>query len=96
MKNIKLHITPSQALEHVHELRSAGLSASGIEGDLSAAGDLTAPDGMETPAGEEGAAPGAAPGRAPGHRPSFPDARSSSVPVPARSPRPGGRQARVR
>ena len=28
------------------ELRGAGLSAAGIEGDLSAAGDLTAPDGM--------------------------------------------------
>ena len=45
------------------ELRSAGLSAGGIEGDLSAAGDLTAPEGMETP--EEGATPGASPAAAP-------------------------------
>ena len=29
------------------EMRSAGLSAAGIEGDLGAAGDLTAPEGME-------------------------------------------------
>jgi len=29
------------------EMRSAGLSAAGIEGDLGMAGDLTAPDGME-------------------------------------------------
>jgi hypothetical protein len=29
------------------EMRSAGLSAAGIEGDLGAAGDLSAPDGME-------------------------------------------------
>jgi hypothetical protein len=29
------------------ELRSAGLSAAGIEGDLGAAGDLSAPEGME-------------------------------------------------
>ena len=43
------------------ELRSAGLSASGIEGDLSAAGDLSAPDGMEMPGDEAGATPGAPP-----------------------------------
>jgi hypothetical protein len=29
------------------ELRSAGISAEGIEGDLGAAGDMTAPDDME-------------------------------------------------
>ena len=29
------------------ELRSAGISAAGIEGDLGAAGDMTAPDDME-------------------------------------------------
>jgi len=44
------------------ELRSAGLSAAGIEGDLGMAGDLTAPDDME---GEEGAAPVAPTGGAP-------------------------------
>ena len=39
------------------ELRSAGLSAAGIEGDLGAAGDLNGPDGMEGEmTGEEGAA----------------------------------------
>lgn len=39
------------------ELRSAGLSAAGIEGDLGAAGDLDGPDGMEGEmSGEEGAA----------------------------------------
>ncbi len=44
------------------ELRSAGLSAAGIEGDLGMAGDLSAPDDMDT--GEvpaEGAAPPVAP-----------------------------------
>jgi hypothetical protein len=35
------------------EMRSAGLSAAGIEGDLDAAGDLSAPDDMDT--GEESA-----------------------------------------
>jgi hypothetical protein len=42
------------------ELRSAGLSASGIEGDLGMAGDMDAPEGMDT--GEDAAAqtPGAA------------------------------------
>ena len=40
------------------ELRSAGLSAAGIEGDLGAAGDLSAPEGME---GEEMSAEGASP-----------------------------------
>ena len=41
------------------ELRSAGLSAAGIEGDLGAAGDMSAPEGMEADEempGEEGAA----------------------------------------
>ena len=42
------------------EMRSAGLSAAGIEGDMGASGDLTAPDDME---GLDGAdAPGASPG----------------------------------
>jgi hypothetical protein len=41
------------------ELRSAGLSAAGIEGDLGAAGDLSAPEGMED--GEEGAEGGMPP-----------------------------------
>ena len=39
------------------ELRSAGLSAAGIEGDLGAAGDLSSPDDMnDEMSGEEGAA----------------------------------------
>ena len=46
------------------ELRSAGLSASGIEGDLGAAGDMSAPEGMDTETPGE-AQPGATPG-APG------------------------------
>jgi hypothetical protein len=41
------------------ELRSAGLSAAGIEGDLGASADLSAPEDME---GEEGGeVPGVAP-----------------------------------
>ncbi|CAB4125894.1 portal vertex protein [uncultured Caudovirales phage] len=40
------------------ELRSAGLSAAGIEGDLGAAGDLSAPEDME---GEEMSTEGASP-----------------------------------
>jgi hypothetical protein len=36
------------------ELRSAGLSSSGISGDLEAAGDLTAPEDMQPDAGENG------------------------------------------
>ena len=45
------------------ELRSAGISASGIGGDMDAAGDLTAPDDMQSETGTEGeAVPGAAPG----------------------------------
>jgi hypothetical protein len=44
------------------ELRSAGLNAAGIEGDLGMAGDLSAPDDME---GDLGAEPGAEPGAAP-------------------------------
>ena len=50
------------------ELRSAGLSASGIEGDLGEAGDLTAPDDIageadadQGPAGAPAAPPGGAP-----------------------------------
>ena len=46
------------------ELRSAGLSAGGIEGDLGMAGDLDAPDDMAMPPGE-GGAPGAPPAAAP-------------------------------
>jgi hypothetical protein len=50
------------------ELRSAGLSAGGIEGDLGAAADTSAPEGMDTE-GEDGApAPGASPA-APGAMP---------------------------
>ncbi len=51
------------------ELRSAGLSAAGIEGDLDAAGDLSAPEGME---GEEGMEP--APAAAPAGAPATPPA----------------------
>jgi hypothetical protein len=36
------------------ELRSAGLSAAGIEGDLGAAGDLSGPEDMEGDVGIEG------------------------------------------
>jgi hypothetical protein len=40
------------------ELRSAGLSAAGIEGDMGDASDMTPPDDMQEPApGEEGAVP---------------------------------------
>ena len=53
------------------ELRSAGLSASGIEGDLGAAADLEAPEDMQDELGAEGEmtpgtapAPGSAPGGA--------------------------------
>jgi hypothetical protein len=50
------------------ELRSAGLSAAGIEGDLGAAGDMSAPDDMEglddTEAGAEGVTPPVAGGPA--------------------------------
>jgi hypothetical protein len=42
------------------ELRSAGLSASGIEGDLGAAADMTAPEDMQEP-GSEGMSPTGAP-----------------------------------
>ena len=41
------------------ELRSAGLSASGIEGDLGAAGDLTAPDDIASEGEVDQGAPGA-------------------------------------
>ena len=45
------------------EMRSAGLSAAGIEGDMGMAGDLSAPDGMEGEMPpEQAGAPGAAPG----------------------------------
>ena len=43
------------------ELRSAGLSAAGIEGDLGMSGDLTAPDDMEGDLGGADAAGGMAP-----------------------------------
>jgi hypothetical protein len=43
------------------ELRSAGLSAAGIEGDLGAAGDMTPPEDMEDAMPEEGAVPPVAP-----------------------------------
>jgi hypothetical protein len=43
------------------ELRSAGLSAAGIEGDLGAAGDMSAPDGMEGLDDEGVSADGVAP-----------------------------------
>ena len=46
------------------EMRSAGLSAAGIEGDLDAAGDLSAPEDMEGMEGVE-PAPAAAPAGAP-------------------------------
>jgi hypothetical protein len=48
------------------ELRSAGLSAAGIEGDLGMSGDLTAPDGMEGDIDGAAAAGGMAPAVAPG------------------------------
>ena len=48
------------------ELRSAGISASGLEADASAAGDMSAPEDMDTSGTEgEGAAPGAPPAAAP-------------------------------
>jgi len=50
------------------ELRSAGISASGLEGDMGMAGDLSAPEDMQAPEGDMGAGappvaaqPGAAP-----------------------------------
>jgi hypothetical protein len=43
------------------ELRSAGLSAAGIEGDLGAAGDMTPPEDMEDTTPEEGAVAPVAP-----------------------------------
>jgi len=46
------------------ELRSAGLSSSGIEGDLDAAGDLTAPEDMQ-PEESADTAPGAPPAGTP-------------------------------
>ena len=50
------------ATDAAGELRSAGLSAAGIEGDLGMAGDLSAPDDMaEEPGTESGMAPPVAP-----------------------------------
>ena len=43
------------------EMRSAGLSAAGIEGDLGAAGDLSAPEGMEVDMASAEGAPAVAP-----------------------------------
>ena len=43
------------------ELRSAGLSAAGIGGDLDSAGDMTAPEEMIPPEGEAGGSPTATP-----------------------------------
>lgn len=45
------------ATDAAGELRSAGLSAAGIEGDLGMAGDLSAPDELAGEEGEEGAMP---------------------------------------
>jgi len=45
------------ATDAAGEMRSAGLSASGIEGDLGAAGNLDAPEDMNTGEGEAGPAP---------------------------------------
>jgi len=45
------------ATDAAGEMRSAGLSASGIEGDLGAAGSLDAPEDMNTGEGEAGPAP---------------------------------------
>jgi hypothetical protein len=50
------------------ELRSAGLSAAGIGGDLDSAGDMTAPEDMLPDEGEAGGSPTAAPA-APGGSP---------------------------
>jgi hypothetical protein len=60
------------ATDAAGELRSAGLSASGIEGDMGAAADLTAPDdlqgaeGQGAEAGVAGATPSGPAGGAPG------------------------------
>ncbi len=51
------------------ELRGAGLSAAGIEGDMGMAGDLQAPDELT---GEPGAAEGGAPGGAAAAQPAAP------------------------
>jgi hypothetical protein len=48
------------------ELRSAGLSAAGIEGDLGMAGDLSAPEGMTSPEGDAAAAAAGGAPAAPG------------------------------
>ena len=53
------------ATDAAGELRSAGLSASGIEGDLGAAADLTAPEDLQGPEGQSANPGGAGPGAAP-------------------------------
>ena len=53
------------ATDAAGELRSAGLSASGIEGDMGAAADLTAPDDLQGPEGQGANPGGAGPGAAP-------------------------------
>jgi hypothetical protein len=53
------------ATDAAGELRSAGLSASGIEGDLGAAADLTAPEDLQGPEGQGANPGGAGPGAAP-------------------------------
>jgi Bacteriophage T4-like portal protein (Gp20) len=53
------------ATDAAGELRSAGLSASGIEGDMGAAADLTVPEDLQGPEGQGGEPGGAGPGAAP-------------------------------
>ena len=53
------------ATDAAGELRSAGLSASGIEGDMGAAADLTAPEDLQGPEGQGSEPGGAGPGAAP-------------------------------
>jgi hypothetical protein len=53
------------ATDAAGELRSAGLSASGIEGDMGAAADLTAPEDLQGPEGQGANPGGAGPGAAP-------------------------------
>ena len=50
-----------QCTDAAGELRSAGLSAAGIEGDLGAAGDMTPPEDMADDMPEDGTAPPVAP-----------------------------------
>ena len=57
---------PSSTTDSGGELRGAGISASGIAGELTGAEDLSAPEGMENPLGAPpAAAPGATPPAAP-------------------------------